>query len=148
MRCFVPWQIRSVRHARRLYEKRSAFFPGYLFVSLDLTRDRWRAVNGTVGIRSLIMHGGRPAPCPAGLVEHFIELTDEDGILNLESELTLGQNVRVVRGPFSFLSGRLVKLDGNGRAQVLLAIMNGNIPVTMATRDIVPWAAEVADKVK
>jgi transcription antitermination factor NusG len=81
-------------------------------------------------------------------VEHFIELTDGDGILNLESQLTLGQNVHVVHGPFTFLPGSLVNLDGNGRAQVLLAIMNGNIPVTMATRDIVPWAAEVADKIR
>jgi len=25
-------------------------FPGYLFVLLDLTRDRWRSVNGTYGL--------------------------------------------------------------------------------------------------
>lgn len=146
LRCFVPRQMQTVRHARRQYEKRSAFFPGYLFVSLDLMRDRWRAVNGTVGVRSLIMHGDRPAPCPIGLVEHFLELTDEDGILNLESQLTIGQSVHVVRGPFSSLSGKLLKLNGNGRAQVLLAIMNGNIAVTMATRDIVPRPAEIKDK--
>lgn len=141
LRCFVPQQLRTVRHARRLHEKRSAFFPGYIFVSLDLMRDRWRAVNGTLGVRSLIMRGDRPSPCPVGLVEHFLTLTDANGVLNFEPELTPGQDVRVVRGPFSSLSGRLVKLSENGRAQVLLAIMNGNIAVTMAARDIAPRPA-------
>jgi len=137
-RCFVPRQVRTVRHARRQYERRSAFFPGYLFVSFDLMHDRWRALNGTIGVRSLIMQADLPICCPPGLVEHFLDLTDADGILNFEAVFTPGQEVSVVRGPFTSLSGRLVKLNNNGRAQILLEIMNGNINVTMATRDIVP----------
>ncbi len=143
-RCFVPRQIRTVRHARRLYEKRLPFFPGYLFVSFDLMRDRWRALNGTIGVRSLIMQADCPVSCPAGLVEHFLDLTGADGVLDFEALFTPGQKIRVVRGPFSSLSGRLVKLNSNGRAQILLEIMNGNINVTMGTRDIVPEAVDAA----
>jgi transcription antitermination factor NusG len=144
-RCFVPRQIRTVRHARRQIEKRSAFFPGYLFVAFDLMRDRWRSLNGTMGVRSLVTQADRPVCCPPGLVEHFLDLTDDDGVLNFEPSFTLGQSVRVVRGPFSSLSGRLVQLSSNGRVQILLEIMNGNINVTMGMRDIVPGAMEAAE---
>ncbi len=47
---FLPKQMKTVRHARRLRVTLSAFFPGYLFVRLDLARDRWRSVNGTLGV--------------------------------------------------------------------------------------------------
>lgn len=143
-RCFVPRQIRTVRHARRLYERRSAFFPGYVFVSFDLMRDGWRALNGTIGVRSLIMQSDRPVCCPPGLVEHFLDLTGADGVLNFEASFTPGQKVLVVRGPFSSLSGRLVKLSSNSRVQILLEVMNSNINVTLGTRDIVPAAVDAA----
>ena len=38
------------RHARKIDVVLAPFFPGYLFVQLDLQRDQWRSVNGTYGL--------------------------------------------------------------------------------------------------
>ncbi|WP_258581167.1 transcription termination/antitermination protein NusG [Mesorhizobium sp. AR02] len=133
---FVPLGERTVRHARRLSKRTAAYFPGYMFVAFDVTQQRWRSVNGTIGIRSLITQGDRPLPVPFGLVERFIALTGKDGLLDFSGGLLPGSSVRIVSGPFAELIGRLDRLDPTGRARVLVSIMNGEIPVDLESRDL------------
>jgi hypothetical protein len=44
-------------------------FPRYMFMILDLPRDRWRSVNGTYGVDRLLMRSGDPA----GEVAHLLK---------------------------------------------------------------------------
>ena len=50
-RAWLPQMERSRRHARRIETTRMPLFPGCLFVSLDMARDAWRAIDGTFGVR-------------------------------------------------------------------------------------------------
>jgi len=60
-RSFLPLHRKTVRHARKLRTLSAPLFPGhlflflFLFLVLDLSRDRWRSVNGTFGVASLVM---------------------------------------------------------------------------------------------
>jgi transcription antitermination factor NusG len=138
---FVSWlprQRRMVRHARRTIEKNVAFFPGYLFVSLDLATDRWRPINGTVGVRSLIMQGDSPLACPVGLIENMQDASDADGLVNEQAGLVEGGVVRVLVGPFAEMVGTLSRLEGASRARVLLALMQSQVAVQMDVRDLTP----------
>ena len=54
---FLPKRQKTIRHARKLSTITAPFFPRYLFVALDLDRHRWRSVNGTIGVSSLVMVG-------------------------------------------------------------------------------------------
>jgi transcription antitermination factor NusG len=140
---FVTWlprQLRTVQHARRRIERRVAFFPGYMFISLDLSRERWRPVNGTTGVRSLIMQGDRPLACPFGMVEDLQVLADPDGLLEADAGLSENAQVRILRGPFAEMVGTLVRLDGSGRARVLLAMMQGQVAVSLRKKDLVAAA--------
>ena len=38
-RAFLPKQLKTVRHARKVRVALGAYFPGYLFVELDLAAD-------------------------------------------------------------------------------------------------------------
>jgi len=128
---FAPRHLRTVRHARRAMTRKVPLFPGYLFVALDLDRDRWRAVNGTFGVRGLVAAGERPSAVPRGLVEGFIKLTDETGVMDAGPALLPGQRVQVLTGPFADLIGTIDRLDGRARVRVLLNLLNGESPVTM-----------------
>ncbi|RWO61387.1 MAG: transcription antiterminator NusG [Mesorhizobium sp.] len=139
-RPFIPRCERTIRHARRVETRPAAYFPGYMFIALDVALQRWRSVNGTFGVRSLIMQGERPLPVPSGLVERFIALTDKDGLLDFSGGLTAGASVRILSGPFAEMIGRLDRLDPAGRARVLVAIMNGEIPVDLDSRELVAIA--------
>ncbi|RWP52012.1 MAG: transcription antiterminator NusG [Mesorhizobium sp.] len=137
---FTPRCEKTTRHARRIETRPAAYFPGYMFISLDVALQRWRSVNGTFGVRSLIMQGERPLPVPSGLVERFIALTGRDGLLDFSGGLVAGASVRILSGPFAEMIGRLDRLDPAGRARVLVAIMNGEIPIDMDSRELVAIA--------
>ena len=131
-RVFLPYLIKSVRHARRTREVKRAAFPGYMFVALDMRRDRWRSINGTFGVSHLLLSGdGDPLPVPRGVVEALSSYLDETGVCRFDRDLVAGQTVRVVAGPLADAVGCLVRLDARGRVRVLLQILGGQVYATL-----------------
>jgi transcriptional antiterminator RfaH len=136
--CFLPAQRRTVRHARKVKSVMAPLFPRYLFVRLDLNRDRWLSVRSTFGVSSLFMIREAPVPVPRGVVEDLLAGLDGDGAVRLDRGLSPGQDVRVLDGPFTDLVGVLERLDDNGRVRVLLQIMGSRIAVRMDSRALAP----------
>jgi transcription elongation factor/antiterminator RfaH len=124
---FFPRRRKVRRHARKTETVLAPFFPGYLFVSLDLSRHRWRSVNGTYGVASLVMHSDRPAPVPMGVVEALQKSCDEASVLAWQPDLKPGQAVRILSGPFGDFIGELERLDGTCRVRVLLEMLGGRV---------------------
>lgn len=139
-RSFLSRHKKTVRHARKLRTVTAPIFPRYLFVVLDLKRDRWRSVNGTTGIVNLFMAHGRPVPVPDGIVETLIQSTDGSGNLRFDDSLEPGQKIRLVAGPFAQALGILDRLDDAGRVEVLLEIMGGGIRVKLSRSWVEPAA--------
>lgn len=134
---YLPRRQKTVRHGRKLVTVLAPFFPRYLFVSLDLTEHRWRSINSTFGVSSLVMAGERPCPVPCGVVEAMIAATDSNGLLSLSVDrLAEGSKVRLLAGPFAEQIGILDRLDDSGRVRVLLSVMGGSVPVQI-TSDLV-----------
>jgi transcription elongation factor/antiterminator RfaH len=128
-RVFLPERVRTIRHARKLTNVNAPFFPQYVFVELDLSVHRWRSVNGTFGVRSLVMQGETPLPIPDGVVEAMLASVDHKNLLYFEHYFKPGSEVRLVAGPFAEQLGILDRLDDSGRIRVLLSIMGATIPV-------------------
>jgi transcription antitermination factor NusG len=138
---FLPRHAKTIRHARRLTTVSAPFFPRYLFVALDLGRDRWRCVNGTFGVAGLLTANDRPMAVPVGVVEGLTAQCDADGNLRLGETLAIGQRVRILDGPFAELIGQLARVDGGGRVQVLLRLLGGDVRVAIDRRALMPAAA-------
>jgi transcription elongation factor/antiterminator RfaH len=139
-RTFQPQIRKTIRHARQLKTVLAPLFPRYLFVILDLERDRWLSVRSTVGVSSLFSEGdGRPVPVPVGIVESFIERS-EDTVTRLDSNLVQGQQVRILTGPFADFVGMLERLNEAGRVRVLLEMMGTAVPVTLHRSALAPAA--------
>ncbi len=137
-RAFLPLYSKTVSHARKLQKIRAPLFPGYMFVVLDLDRDHWHKVNGTIGVTSLIMAGERPSPVKAGVVETLIESTAKDGALCFMPPLRIGERMRLAAGPFAEQLGILQQFGASQRVHVLLEIMGGKIPVSLPRDDVLP----------
>jgi transcription elongation factor/antiterminator RfaH len=139
-RTFQPQIRKTIRHARQLKTIRAPLFPRYLFVILDLERDRWLSVRSTAGVSSLFSsRDGRPVPVPIGIVESLIEHS-EDTLTRLDSNLVKGQQVRILTGPFADLVGILDRLNEAGRVRVLLEMMGTAVPVTLHRSALAPAA--------
>jgi transcriptional antiterminator RfaH len=137
-RTFLPLIEKSVSHARKVRQVRSALFPGYLFVELDLSRDQWRCINSTYGVSCLVMAGERPVSIPAGVIELIIEMSGSTGLVDFTPDLKPGMSVQMVSGPLSGLIGRLSRCDARGRVEVLLEVMGQEIRVTSNATALMP----------
>lgn len=135
---YLPHHLKTVRHARKLRTVDAPFFPRYLFVRLDLSRDRWRSINGTFGVAGVIMNRDRPMPVPVGIVEALQSRLDPEAGAAADDGLRLGQRVEVMVGPFANLVGTLERFDGAARVRVLLQLMGTGTPVSLARDAVVP----------
>jgi transcription antitermination factor NusG len=126
-RSFVPRFRRTIRHANKLRNVLAPLFPGYIFVILDLSRDRWRSVNSTTGVASLIMGVEQPMAVPLGVVEALISRIGGSGAIRLDRDFEVGERVRILSGPFAETLCRIERLDDRGRVRVLLEIMGGQV---------------------
>jgi transcription elongation factor/antiterminator RfaH len=139
-RTHVPQIQKTIRHARQLRTVQAPLFPRYLFLILDLGRDRWRSVYSTIGVSSLFTCEDRPVPVPTGVVEALVARTDEAGLALFDAGLTTGQTVRILSGPFADFVGTLERLDAAGRVRVLLAMMGSTVPVALHRSALLPAA--------
>jgi transcription elongation factor/antiterminator RfaH len=135
---FLPRYWRNRRHARRVETISAPLFPRYIFVVLDRSRDRWRSINGTLGIERLLMQGGEPQPVPHGVVESLINSADAEGNIQFHYQLKEGQALKITAGPFADLVGTLERLDDHGRVRVLLELMGGPVRVTLRQTLVAP----------
>src|SRR5271154_6649955 len=71
-RSFLPCQFVTHRHAHKFKTELVPVFPRYIFIILDVDRQRWRSVNGTIGVVRLINDGERPLAVAPGVVETLI----------------------------------------------------------------------------
>jgi transcriptional antiterminator RfaH len=139
-RTYLPQIRKTIRHARQLRTVLAPLFPRYLFVTLDLERDRWLSVRSTVGVSRLFAHqDGRPVPVPVGIVESLIGQSDGN-LMRLDSGPVRGQLVRILKGPLADFIGPLERVDETGRVQVLLAIMGTAVPVSLHRSALAPAA--------
>jgi transcription elongation factor/antiterminator RfaH len=139
-RTHCPQIQKTIRHARQLRTVRAPLFPRYIFLILDLGRDRWLSVRSTIGVSSLFTCEDRPVPVPNGIVEALIARTNEIGLALFDTGLTTGQTVRILSGPFADFVGTLERLDGAGRVRVLLTMMGTAVPVTLHRSALLPAA--------
>jgi transcriptional antiterminator RfaH len=139
-RSFAPGLRRTIRHGRTMRNVIAPLFPGYIFVILDLSADRWRCVNSTIGVASLIMGVEQPTPVPPGIVEALVAATESSGTVRLDRDLEIGQKLRILSGPFAETLCRLAHLDDKGRVRVLLEFMGAEVSARLDRSCVAPIA--------
>ena len=139
-RIVCPRSRKTIRHARKATITLAPLFPNYLFVQLDISRDHWRSVNGTLGVVRLITQGDAPEPVPMDIVESLQARMGNDGAMNWAPSLKIGQSVRISDGPFADFVGTLEHLDAAGRVRVLLDMLGRSVSVALRCEALMPAA--------
>jgi transcriptional antiterminator RfaH len=106
-------------------------FPRYLFVALDVARDRWRTVQSTFGVSNLVVVGNDPVAMPAGVVEEIRAREGAQGFvqLGLPAGLKPGSPVRLLDGVFAEYRGVFERLADDRRVTVLLELLGREVRV-------------------
>lgn len=137
---YYPQISKTIRHARQLRTVHAPLFPRYLFIALDLERDRWLSVRSSVGVSDLVTCGDRPIAVPIGIVEALIGNVGGANLALFDNGLKKGQRVSILSGPFADFVGTLDRLHENGRVRVLLSIMGSVVSVSINRARLLPAA--------
>lgn len=128
---YLPVYRKTRRHARQVQEVSRPLFPRYLFVGLDIEKERWLAIKSTVGVSHIVCHGASPAPVPQGLVEAVKSQEDEHGHVALADfeKFKSGDAVRLMDGPFADQVGLFSRIADDHRVIVLLELLGRSVQV-------------------
>ncbi len=135
---WLPRYRKKRRHAGRLETVLRPLFPRYLFVSVDLAAERWRAILSTFGVAGLVGAVDGPEPVPDGVVNALRARADADGCFTLHRAATMkpGQPVRIGAGPFQDIEGIFQAPSDAERVVILLQLMGRTVSITVPASDI------------
>jgi transcriptional antiterminator RfaH len=135
---YLPRYSRKRRHARRTEVVLRPLFPRYLFVALDLTRDRWRSVQSTFGVTHLLSTGDGPLPVANDLVDEIRAREDQSGlvILGLPPGIEVGSRVRLIDGIFAEAQGILERIADSQRVSILLQLLGRDVRVLVPSASV------------
>ncbi len=137
-RTYCPRYLKKRRHARRVETVTAPFFPCYLFVTLDLERQRWTPIRSTVGVRQIIAGGDGPTPVPDGIVEAIMERQNDAGMIDTSeaNPFSHGDRVRVTDGAFADLEGLFDCSMDEHRVILLLDLLGRSVRVKLPTLSV------------
>jgi transcriptional antiterminator RfaH len=135
---YLPRYARRRSHARRNEVVKRPLFPRYLFVGLDLARERWRAIHSTFGVNRLVLAGEAPLPVPDGVVDDIRAREDGDGlvVLGLPAGLGPGSRIRLVDGIFADAKGVLERVADDRRVAILLELLGREVRVFVSPASV------------
>ncbi|MCB0343322.1 MAG: transcription termination/antitermination protein NusG [Bdellovibrionales bacterium] len=111
------------------------FFPGYIFVNMNLSDDTWHLVKGSAKVTGFV--GGGTNNRPPEVPEHeVLRITQqiETGLEKAKPKVTfsLGESVMVIDGPFSNFNGTVEEInEEKGKVKVLVSIFGRPTPVEL-----------------
>ncbi|HXY95324.1 MAG TPA: transcription termination/antitermination protein NusG, partial [Acidimicrobiia bacterium] len=90
-------------------------FPGYLLVRMALDDDSWYVVRNTPGVTAFVGNASRPTPLSRKEVESILgvgkEEPGQERKVRPRLEFEVGEQVRVVAGPFADFNGAISDID-------------------------------------
>lgn len=134
---YLPRYRKQVRHARKTSTVLKPLFPGYVFVNMDLGRQRWRSVNGTMGVISLVQFGDEPAPLPQAMIDAIRAREDAEGAVSVaRDDLKKGDRVRVREGAFADYMAILDEVSDDKRVFLMLDLMGREVRVSVPLENL------------
>ena len=106
-------------------------YPGYVLVKMRMDDDSWYVVRNTPGVTSFVGMGTKPTPLSEGEVSAIKkQMTAEAPRIKLT--LAVGDNVRIVDGPFQDFEGKIDEVNQEkGRVKVLVSFFGRETAVEL-----------------
>jgi transcriptional antiterminator NusG len=130
---FVPTEdVTEVRRGRKITAERR-YLPGYVLVKMALNDQTYHLIKETPKVTGFLGAGNKPMPVSQKEVDRIRGVVT-DSIERPRSTITfeIGENVRVVDGPFASFSGVVEDVDEDTqRVKVAVSIFGRATPVEL-----------------
>ena len=126
---WLPYYSKEHLKKKSIMLTKEPFFPGYLFVRMDLQNNNWSKINNSYGVKHLLKMNDKPVPLSKRVIKklklivsgHFIKL---------------GDSVRILKGPMINKVGTVEKLCGSERVKILFEALSGKLFTILRSVDI------------
>ncbi len=94
-------------------EKKKKMFPGYVLVEMIMSDEAWYIVRNTPGVTGFIGSSGKGAKPTPLLPQEIDRILVNMGLsrMDIESEMSIGDKVNIVDGPFKGMAGEVSSID-------------------------------------
>ena len=130
-RVLVPMEDEiEIKNGKKKVSKRKVF-PGYVLVEMEMTDDSWYVVRNTPGVTGFVGTGAKPIPLQEQEVQAILlQMGVEEA--RTKVDFTIGQNVRVISGPFQdFVANVREILEDKGKLRVSVSMFGRETPVEL-----------------
>src|SRR5262245_23431334 len=134
---YLPRYLKRRRHARRVETVAAPLFPRYLFVTIDMAKQRWRSIYSTIGVSNLVSSGDTPTAVADEVIATLKRSEDDAGFVKLElPRFRVGQNIRVISGIFTDCLGRSEVIADRDRVSILLDLLGRKVRVLVNSESV------------
>jgi transcriptional antiterminator RfaH len=137
---YLPIAKLGQQRSRAGRAKFEPLFPGYVFAHFALA-EQLLELRRVHGYRSVLSFGGKPACVDASVIEELRRRERGRGYITLrapKASLHIHQNVRVIEGPFSGLTGVFVRyMDSAQRVCILLDVLRSAMRLELPLNAVV-----------
>lgn len=122
---FLPYEkvIEIRNNKKRVKEK--MFFPGYILINMEMNNHSKYVVENTPGVLSFVgPKGAAPVPLKDKEIKRiFGEVADKEGRELITTSYKVGDNVKVIAGPFIDFTGNVEEVnDEKQKVKVVVSI--------------------------
>jgi len=121
---WLPIYKKTIIKKKKSFTKEEPFFPGYIFVQLDLNEENWSKIFSTFGVKYLITSNGKPKAIDKKVIISLKKIINND-------YLKINDNVRVLSGKLYSKSGRIIELCSSDRVKLLLESLSGKLTAVL-----------------
>ena len=132
----VPTEkVTEVRRGKKVTSDRK-FFPGYVLAKLAMTDDVYHLVKNTPKVTGFLGSSGKPQPISDAEANRILNTKDEAAAAAPKTRISvdyeIGDNVKVLDGPFASFNGIVEELDfEKSRVKVSVSILRAT-PVELS----------------
>ena len=125
-------EVVEVRRGKKKISSRK-FFPGYVLINIDMTRDIWYMIKDTPKVTGFLGGGATPVPLSEEEVKLIMEqMRGESTRLKPKVLFEKGEDVRVIEGPFINFNGTVEDVNHDkGKVKVMVSIFGRATPVEL-----------------
>jgi transcriptional antiterminator NusG len=125
-------EVVEVKRGQRVQNERK-FFPGYVLIKVDLQDDVWHMIKNTSKVTGFLGSGNKPSPMTEREAQAIVQQVEE-GVGSPRPSVTydIGEEVRVVDGPFASFNGTVEEVDEDkAKLKVSVSIFGRSTPVEL-----------------
>jgi transcriptional antiterminator NusG len=116
-------QVSEVRSGKKRITSRK-FFPGYILIKMNMSKESWYLVKTIPGITGFIGPGRKPTPITEEEVKRILQRTEDTEVKTMtKTTFEIVESIRISQGPFANFNGSVTDVyPDRGKLKVSVSI--------------------------